>query len=262
MKEIMESIIKFLLSSKFYAPIIYIVIGIIAYKLITRVISRLLKLKKGGNNKKQQTVIDLLKNIIKYIIIIIVVLSIMEKYGVDTSNIIASLGILGVVVGLACQDTLKNMLAGIMIILENRYNIGDTVQINTFVGEVLLLGLQTTKLRNATGEIFTINNSAITSVINFTESDDILYINLNVNSDTDIKNLEKVLTKLIPKVNKIKNVKKEMILLGVESFTASELIYRLQISCKSNTHGEVKRELNKLFKETFEKEGIQIKSIN
>ena len=164
----------------------------------------------------------------------------------------------GVVVGLAFQDTMKNMLAGMFIIFDNRYNVGDTVKINDFTGEVLALGLQTTKLKSALGEVFTISNSSITSVINYTESDTLLIIELGVGYKTDIDELENVLKKLNTKVKKIENVKGDLELLGVDSFGSSEIKYKISVLCKLYTHFAIKRQILKLIKIEFDKVGIEI----
>ena len=158
----------------------------------------------------------------------------------------------------ALQDTLKNMLAGVLIILDNRYNIGDYVKINDFIGMVVNLGLQTTKLKGFNGEMYTIANSNISSITNYSESNTVLYYGIEVSYDTDINHLEKVLKKLIPKVNKIENVVEDMKLLGLDSFNASSMTYKVLLTTKPYKYFNVKREFNRMLKETFDKEGIEI----
>ena len=72
------------------------------------------------------------------------------------------------VIGLAFQGILKDIIAGISLIFENSYNIGDTVTINNFKGEVIYMGMKSTKIKAATGEVLIINNGSITEVINHT----------------------------------------------------------------------------------------------
>ncbi len=253
------SIMDFILSIKFYGPIIYITLGYLLYLIIQNIINKIIKKRKGRkNHKKEDTVINLIRSVFKYIIITIVVMLILETYGINTTSILASLGIVGVVVGLALQDTMKNMLAGMFIIFDNRYNIGDVVKLNGFKGEVINLGLQTTKLKSATGEVFTIQNSAILEVTNYTECDTLLMLDLGVGYNTDINHLEKVLTKLNTKIKKIENVKGDLNLLGVENFGASEIVYKISVLCKPNTHYAIKREILKLIKIEFDKEKIEI----
>ncbi len=257
--ELFASTIEFITSKKFYAPILYILLGYIIYKLVKYIINSItMKRDKKKNHKKEDTVINLIKSVFKYLIIIIVSLLILEVYGVNTTSILASLGIVGVVVGLAFQDTMKNMLAGVFIIFDNRYNVGDVVKINDFTGTVKSLGLQTTKIKAFTGEMYTISNSAIESVTNYTESDTTLVLDLGVSYKTDINHLEKVLKSLNAKIKKIENVKGDLVLLGVDAFTSSEILYKISVLCKPYTHYGVKREILKLIKITFDKEGIEI----
>lgn len=261
MEKFLDSMVDFILSVKFFGPIIAVIVGMLVFaginKIIAKVITKRNKMNKRSH-KKEDTVINLIRSVLKYLIIIIVVLVILEIYGVNTTSILASLGIVGVVIGLALQDTMKNMLAGIFIIFDNRYNVGDTVMINDFTGEVVSLGLQTTKLKAFTGEVFTIANSSITSVTNYTECDTQLFIDLGVSYNTDIERLEKVLTKLNTKIKKIDNVKSDLNLLGVDSFGSSEVVYKVSIMCKPYTHFAIKRQILKLIKIEFDKEGIEI----
>lgn len=257
--EIFADIISFITSKRFYLPIIYILIGYVIYRIAKAIINSITSRRdKKRNHKKEDTVINLIKSVFKYLIIIVVVLLILEVYGINTTSILASLGIVGVVVGLAFQDTMKNMLAGVFIIFDNRYNVGDVVKINEFTGTVKSLGLQTTKLKAVTGEVFTISNSAIESVTNYTENDTLLVIELGVGYKTDISHLERVLKKLNAKIRKIENVKGDLELLGVDSFSSSEIVYKISVLCKPYTHFAVKREILKLVKIEFDKEEIEI----
>ena len=257
--KILKSIIDFILSWKVIGPFIYIIVGLVLYNIIISIINRLVsKRKKKTNHKKEDTVINLIKNVIKYLIIIIVILMILEVYGVNTTSILASLGIVGVVVGLAFQDTMKNMLAGIFIIFDNRYNVGDFVKINDFSGTVVNLGLQTTKIQAYTGEIFTISNSSISTVINYSEANTRVMIDLGVSYNTDINKLEKVLNGLNNKISKISDVKGDLELLGLDSFNSSDMTYKITVLCNPNTHLSVRRKILKIIKEEFDKKGIEI----
>ncbi len=259
MQLIIDNIVDFLLSVKFYGPIITVLVGLLVYNLFKNVIVKIKNRRgKKRNYKKEETVINLIRNIVKYLIMIIVSLIVLEIYGVNTTSIIASLSVVGVVIGLAFQDTLKNMLAGILIIFDDRYNIGDVVEINSFIGEVISLGLQTTKLQAYTGEVFTIQNSNISTVINYTEYDSRLILDLGVSYNTDISLLEKTLKKLSNKVEKMDNVKGSIELLGINNFDSSQVVYRIALLCKPYTHYGVKRATLKIIKEEFDKVGIEI----
>ena len=216
--------LDFILSKKFYLPIIYIIIGMIIYLIICNLISRLSHIKnKHINYKKQATIIGLFKTVIKVLIVVIVFMMILSVYGVDTTAIVASLGVVGVVVGLAFQDILKNLLAGIAIIFDDRYSIGDNVKINGFQGDVISLGLQTTKIKAYTGEVFIIGNSSINEVINYSLNASKLIIDIPISYDIDLDKLDNVMNEIKEKVSKLDNVIGNVELLGIEEFNDSSI---------------------------------------
>ena len=135
--------LKKILIPQVYLPIIYIVVAFIIYAILNKIITTALKINKFDKRKsalqlkREKTVINLLRSILKYIIAIILILAILNIYGIKTTTLIASLGIAGAIIGLAFQDTIKNLLSGILIIFDNHYMQGDIVTINGFRGEVI-----------------------------------------------------------------------------------------------------------------------------
>lgn len=248
--------IDFIKSEKFYLPIIYIILGIIIYNIIKLIIGKISKNKYI--DKKKRTIISLIKNIFKYLIWILIVLSILSVYGVNTNGIIASIGIVGVIIGLALQDIIADFLAGIFILFDNQYTIGDTVSINNFKGEVISFGLMSTKIKAPTGEVLTISNSSFKEVINYSIDKTILYITLDVAYNTNIDALEKVLKDLEKEVLKIENVIGNYQLLGINEFSSSSIKYLVSIECKSNTQYQIKRDYLKLINNSFHKNKIEI----
>ena len=255
---------KFIQSEKFFMPIVYVGFGIIIYLIIAKIIDDLSKInikhvvgKESGIDKRKKTVINLFKNIIKYIIAIIVIVLILNLYGVNTTSIIASIGVAGAVIGLAFQDILKDFLAGIFIIFDNAYAVGDWVEINGFKGEVISLGLKTTKVKAYTGEVMILSNSSFNKVVNYNLNHTKLILTLPVAYNTKIEDLENILNGLKEEIVKKKYVY-SMELLGVDEFADSSINYAIMIDCAAMKHVGIKREVLKLIKVTFDKEGIEI----
>lgn len=260
-----EALIEFITSKRFYLPIIYIIVGIILYKIIANTITRVSKINiniKNNNSsigleKRKTTVIGLINNLIKYIIAIIIIIMTLNLFGINTTSIIASLGVVSVIIGLAFQDIIKDLLAGIFLIFDNAYAVGDWIEINGFKGEVIEFGLKTTKIKAYTGEVKIISNSSFTEVINYNLSDTNLILNIPVEYNVNIEQLEEVLNKMKEEVKKVKNVK-NINLLGIDSFEDSSIMYAIEIECKSNTHIGIKREVLKIIKKNFDKNKIVI----
>lgn len=271
LEKILDPIFNFFASDKFYLPIIYIIVGIISYFIICFFINRISKVhigklrgKKATNtyivaiDKRKMTIVSLIKNIVKYTIAIIIIIAILSLYGVDTTSIIASIGIVGVVLGLACQDIAKDFLSGVFLIFDNAYAVGDYVEINGFTGEVISLGLKTTKIKAYTGEVKIISNSAFTEVTNYNLKQSKLVVEIPLSYDCDIEKVEKVLNDLIPEIKALPDVRKEVELLGIERFESSSIIYRIAIACSPMSQYGVNRAVLKLIKLTFDKNKITI----
>lgn len=248
-------ILGILKSDKFILPIVYIVIGVILLRVVRFVIGKISKNKYI--DKKKQTIISLIKNIMKYLIYIFVILSILSVYGVDTSGILASLGIAGLVIGLALQDIIADFVAGIFILFDDQYTIGDVVSVDGFKGEVIGFGLMSTKIKNANGDVLIISNSSFKKVVNFSRSNYCLYIDLNVSYNTNIDKLEKVLKELEEDVLKMENVNGYSVL-GVNEFSESSIKYLVSIECRANCQYQIKRDYFKLVKNAFDKNRIEI----
>lgn len=253
----MNIIWEIISDQRFHQPIIYIGVGIIAYIIVTKVVGRITKKENNAKDKRKTTIINLIKSIIKYLILTFIVLGVLDAYGVNTTSIIASLGVAAAVIGLAFQDIIKDFLAGITIIFDNKYAVGDTIEINGFKGTVISLGLRTTKIKAFSGEVKCIGNSSFSEVINYNLAVADLFIKLNVAYNTNIDKLEKVLESLRKEILEIENVK-DYKLLGVDELGNSSIVYLIDINCKAMTGAPIKRKVLRIIKDKFDKEGISI----
>lgn len=248
--------------TKIVTPIIYILIGILVYELIRVFIKRAVKksnLKKNHHKKRMNTISSLLINISKYVIIIIVFILILTNFGINVSSIVAGLGITAALIGLAFQDLAKDLIAGVSIIIEDQYEIGDTVEINGFKGEVVALGLRSTRIKNFTGQTLIIANHTITEVINYNLYNNLAVIDVSVDYDEDLDKVEKVLNDLSKKLKgKIPKSIGEMKILGINSLDSSAIIYRITLETVPNEFSSIQRVLRKEIKQAFDKENIKI----
>ena len=257
--------IKFITSDKFYLPLIYILIGIIVYYIISNTIKKINKINDKIENKiiskvdskRKNTVVGLINNIVKYIIAIIVIISILNVYNVNTSSILASLGIASVVIGLAFQDIIKDFLAGIFMVFDNAYAVGDWITVDGFKGEVISMGLKTTKIKAYTGEIMIIANSNLSKIINYNLNNPKIYLKVPFSYDEKIEKVEKVLTTVLESMEKESEVKATK-LLGIDSFEESFIEYAIEVDCQPNTHIPMKRLLLKKIKNAFDENKINI----
>lgn len=252
--------LDFLLSKKVIEPIIIISITSLVYLIINRFVKNILNLRlKNIDEKKNKTLIMLITNLIKYFLVFIAIIMILNVYGVNTAAFITSLGVVGVVAGLALQDILKDLFAGFSIILENQYALGDTVTINNFKGEVIGLGIKTTKLRSFTGEVCFISNRNVGDVINHSLAKSLAIVTVDVAYESDIQKVEKVLTNLCKRLNKeLDDLEGEVTLNGIEALKDSSIEFKITAETKPLKHHDIMRKIRREIKLELDKNNIVI----
>lgn len=255
-KELLDTI----LSKQVIGPILVVACSILLYGILKRIIKKMFHINfVGVDVRKNQTAAGLVCNVMKYLLIVIDILIILGIYGVDTKGIIASLGIVGVVVGLAVQDTLKDFFSGIFILSEDQYHVGDWIQIGDFKGEVVYLGLKTTRVKAYTGEIKIISNRNITEVTNYSKEDSLAIVDIVTSHTEDSEKVEKVLTDLCNRLSKeLPDLTGKLEFLGIMNFKDNGTEYRVTVSTQPMSHYTVERMIRKAVKEEFKKQNISI----
>lgn len=254
----MKDILDKILIKEVVGPILIILVSLLVYLVIKSVIDNVFKIRnKYIDKRKSKTINGLINNIIKYFIVIVDVIMILDIFGVDTKTLIASLGVVGFVAGLAVQDTLKDFVAGVSIILENQYSVGDTITVKDFRGEVISLGIKSTKIKAYTGEVMIIPNHLIEHVINHSVDKSLAIVDIPVSYDTDLKKLESILSNLFSKLS-IDGITGDIKILGLESYDDSSISYRVVVDTIPMKHYQVERELKRAIKLELDKNGIEI----
>ena len=255
--------IKFTYLKQIIISVLLIFIGAIVYKLLKKFIKKVM-LKNSNNiplNKSQKikTIYMLIINILKYLIVIIVTLTILAMFGVNVSSLVAGVGITTAIIGLAFQDLAKDLIAGVFIITESQYEIGDVIEVDGFKGEVISLGLKTTKIKDYKGAVKIIGNHYMDNMINYSLKNSLAIVDVGIDYEYKPEEIEKVLNKLVNKLkNKIPYVTGELEVLGITSLGDSAVNYRLTVETESNKQYEVERFIRKELKDLLDKENIKI----
>ena len=248
---------------KIITSIIYLIIGVIIYVIIKSILNKTLTITKRNlkSHQKQRvtTVKSLILNIVKYIVAILVVLAILSTFGVNVKSILAGLGIGTAIIGLAFQDLAKDLIAGISIITEGQYEVGDTIEVEGFMGEVVFLGLKTTRIRDYKGATKIIANRYMDKMINYSLENSLAIVDVSVAYENDTTKVEKVLNELFNKLNgNIENAKGDIQLWGVNNLDDSAVVYRIAVETESMKHWQVERYLRKEIKSALETANIKI----
>ena len=251
-----KDFLKFIIDKDVHLIIIYILLGWIVYQIIKGIIIRNTKrLKK----KRQKTMQKLIQNIVKYVVIVLVGATILNILGVNVTSIVAGLGVVSVILSLALKDVMQDILAGLSIIFEDQFDIGDLVEINGFTGTVIDLGLKSTKIKSYENALKIISNRSIIEVINYSKTNPNIIIDIPIPYEIDNKKTDKVIDKIIKRTEKeVETLKGNIENWGLNEFKDSCISYRIFVPVKQETQFSTKRKINRIIKEEFDKENISV----
>ena len=255
----MELFINIITKKQIYGLLLIIGLTILGYKAINILIEKIIVRGENDFDKKRKlTVVALLKNVIKYAIIVLALILILDLYGVNVSSLVASLGVASAVAALALQDTLKDFISGMSIIMDNYYIVGDFVTYNGFTGKVIELGLRSTKIEDFDGKVMTVANRNISEITNISQKTASALIIAPAAYEAPIEKVEKVLLKIVDEIKSWPTVKKETEYIGINELDVSSVNYGIRIYCSPGKVWQYKRDALRLIKKAFDKEKIEI----
>jgi len=253
------------ISNKIYLPLLYITVGVLFYFMLEKMISKIFNVELDYvdiKKRRKKTLESIFKNIMSYVITFSVIISILNVFNVNTRTLVAGFGILGIIIGFSLQDILKDFLSGIFIVFDNKYDVGDVVSINNYKGEVIFLGLKSTRIKSIDGDIKIILNRNITEVINYSLGNSRVVIDISISNDFDVEQIEKELELIFNKMDgKIKHAVGKIILLGVNKVDGLSTTYRMVVQADPLKHTVVQREILKRLKKELDGRKIKIISL-
>ncbi len=204
-------------------------------------------------------VITLLASFIKYIAAVVIIFFILSAFGVDTGALVAGIGILSLVVGLAIQPLLQDVIAGIFVVFEKTYDVGDVVVVDGFRGTVTEIGIRATKIRDAGGDIKVINNSDIRTLVNMTRELSYAICDVDIGYGESLERVEGIIEENLSVIKeKIPAIKSGPYYKGVNALGASGVTLRFVAECKEGDKFQIQREMNRQIKLLFDKHEISI----
>ena len=257
----LKVVLNFFSKKEVYGTIITIAACYFIYRTITIGMDEIfIQSNNSYEKKKRKTITKLFQNIIRYIMLIIATLTLLSIYGFNVKGMITGLGITATIIGLALQDTFKDIISGINIIMENYFIVGDIVTYGEFTGEVIEFGLKSTKIKNAAGDVLIIANRNIMELKNISSREHTVMVNVPVPYEEDVDKIEKIINKnILPKVGKVDNVDPSSVkYLGVNELADSCLKYLIAFTCKRDTQWQAKRDVNKVIITELNKANVSI----
>jgi small conductance mechanosensitive channel len=196
------------------------------------------------------------------VIWLVALLIIISEFGIAIAPIIAAAGIIGIAFGFGAQYLIRDMIAGLFILLENQYRIGDVVDLTGTSGEVEKISLRTTVIRDFNGTVYHIPNGEIKKAANKTKDFARVNLNIGISYDADIEKVIKVVNDIGAKMFQDKEWSEKLngapYFAKINDFADSAVEIRIKAEVKPKEQWGVAAELRKRIKVTFDKEGIEI----
>jgi len=244
-----------------------LLLAFVLLQLVNFFVRRMRKLADSqvANQKRAaslRTTASILRATAYFFVVFFFLLQVLPIFDIDLKPLLASAGVIGLGISFGAQSIFKDMLTGIFILIEDQYNVGDTVKIAGLQGTVEDMTLRVTTLRDSDGTVNIIPNSQVATVQNLSRQYSVATLNLSVDSSA---NPDTVMAALKQLANDVRNdpAFKDVVLadpdvVGVDKIAGREVIYPVNLRVRANQKDGVLRELRRRIILYFDKAGIPL----
>ena len=200
-------------------------------RVVTRHMTRVAERHAAGQSRIGQ--VKTLSGVIRATgmtaILLITGLQFLDALGVNLAPLLASAGVVGIAIGLAAQNIVKDVLNGVLILIEDQFNVGDTVRLAGLAGTVEAMTLRKTTVRDADGTLYIIPNSQITTVANQSVGFSVATINVSVDFSANPDQVVSLLKGIAMEIRTSDEFRHVFVddpqILGVDAMKGSEVIF-------------------------------------
>ena len=208
-----------------------LLIMVAAVLLVETLAVFLLGLPKPQNHRVR-SILSIVSSMLKYIAGIVILCWGLTILGVNVSTIVASVGIIALVVGFSAESLISDVVTGAFMLFENQYNVGDIVEVDGFRGTVISIGIRTTCIADPGDNVKIVNNSNMKNILNRSDKLSRSVSNIAVPYGTDLEKLESEIPRLMEEIfnahpDLMKNPPKY---LGVQELAESSVILRFIVN--------------------------------
>ena len=195
-------------------------------------------------------------------VIVLTILMILSEAGISVAPVLASAGIVGVALGFGAQSLVKDLLAGIFMLLEDQYGVGDVVDVGEAIGLVEEVGLRATRLRGLDGTVWFVPNGEIRRVGNMSQLYSRVFIEVRFAYDEDVDAARQAMLDAARMASDNENLADAILgepeVAGVESMDYQSVMLRLMMQVKPLTQWAVMREIRVNMRDLFLERGIRL----
>ncbi|WP_459805585.1 mechanosensitive ion channel family protein [Herbidospora sp. RD11066] len=216
--------------------------------------------------QRSETLGSVLKHITSIVILGTALLMVISRLGLDLAPLLTSVGILGVAIGFGAQELVKDFIAGMFMLMEDQYGVGDVVDVAVTTGTVEAVSLRITRLRDADGKVWYVRNGTITRVGNESQGWSRALVDIPVAYDSDVAVTRELLVGVTTEMWEEQDYRDSVIVeepqvFGMEQISGTAIVFRVVAKTAPGKQHEVARELRARIKRAFDERGLAIATI-
>ena len=224
----LESIKNIKIDGQKIVKLLLMVLGVVAAESLLVMLLGL----PNPKNHRTRSLLTIISSVLKYVALLVILCWGLSILGVNVSTIVASVGIIALIVGFSAESLIADVVTGAFMIFENQYNVGDIVEVDGFRGTVSSIGIRTTCITDPGDNVKIINNSAMRNILNRSDRVSRSVSDIAVPYGTDLEALEKQIPALMDEIFEKRGdvMKAAPKYLGVQELADSAVVLRFVVN--------------------------------
>jgi small conductance mechanosensitive channel len=238
-------------------------LGLVVVHLIAgRTLAWVHALRRVREARRQQmvTLVQTTQWLLVVTLVVCALLMLLSEFGIDITPLLASVGVAGLAVSLGAQSLFKDLIGGILIIIENQYAVGDSIVVGPVSGEVERITLRTTQVRALNGDLCVVPNGDVRVLANQTRDWARVLIDVGVAYEEDLDHALSILEEGTAAFSRHPAFESDLLeppqVLGVHSLGDSAVMVRIVAKTQPGKQWATGRALRKSLLATCEQEGV------
>lgn len=246
-----------------FAFIAYRLLGLLT-QYLSRRIQELDDIEDSELDKRTETIFRVVNSTGLVLIVGSALLMILTELSVPVTPLLASVGFLGLALGLGAQTLVQDVISGLFILLENQYMVGDTVQIGSLSGSVEEMTLRATMVRDVAGGLHIVPNGEIRIVTNKSRQWSRALVDVGIPYEADVEGALQTLNEIGDALSQDEEygplLLEHPVVTGVEGLDDWAIRLRIMVKTQPDQHWVVQRHLRRQIYHVFEEKGIVLAS--
>lgn len=212
--------------------------------------------------QRARTIGLVLSNLITASLTISAIIAILAELGIAIGALAAGAGILGAALGFGAQSLVKDFLAGLFIVVEDQFGVGDFVDLGTATGVVESIRLRVTQVRDSEGTVWYVRNGEILRVGNQSQGWSRIILDLPLAYNSDLEKAKKAIEAAAAKLTETSTLKTGLIgkaeVWGIQALGGEEIVFRMVQQVRPSKKEATTRALRMEVKKALDKAGVKL----